>query len=438
MSSILNQTLLRICALSIVMTAVAVLTLAGATQAHTELEQATPADGATLEQLPATGKLVFSEEVPARDVTVKGEGKALKVSQDDAHLRTVTYDLRSITSDEDVRLTWRLVSSHDGHESSGTIELHVRGTDRQEVAPATQQTAAPEEPRAIRALTVTSRIVGYLAMAVFVGGLLFVSLLWPAGANDRRSLLVLSIAVAAGVLGTVGSETAVLWRATGSTTFAQAMLEDVGRVSTALVVLWVLAAVVLVAVYQRGDEVVRQVPWRVGALVVAAGLVRTTGMTSHVAQSGEPMWMLATDFLHLAAISAWVGGLTMVLAGLLPRRHIDELEDVVPKFSKVAQASVLVIIGTGLILVVRIITSVDGFWATHYAQVLFLKLWLFALVLLAATRSKRWVDRALTKAVTSRRRSPVSSLATSVATETVLVATVLGAASVLVTSSPGV
>ena len=101
-------------------------------------------------------------------------------------------------------------------------------------------------------------------------------------------------------------------------------------------------------------------------------------------------------------------------------------------------ASVLVIIGTGLILVVRIITSVDGFWATHYAQVLLLKLWLFALVLLAATRSKRWVDRTLARAVVSRRRSPVSSLATSVATETVLVVMVLGAASVLVTSSPGV
>jgi putative copper export protein len=223
----------------------------------------------------------------------------------------------------------------------------------------------------------------------------------------------------------------------GSTTFSQAMIEDFGRVSTAQLVLWVLAAVVLVAVFQRGEDVVQEVPWRVGAIVVAAGLIRTTGMTSHATQAGEPLWMIATDFLHLAAISAWVGGLTMVLASLLPRRRIDELEDIVPKFSRVAQASVTVIVGTGLILVVRIITSVDGFWATDYAQVLLLKLWLFAFVLFAATRSKRWVDRTLARAVVSKRRSPVSSLATSVATETALVVMVLSAASVLVTSSPG-
>lgn len=437
MSTILSGRLMRLCTLPVVACALLVLTLAGATQAHTELEKATPADGAKLEKLPASGQLVFSEEVSAQDITVKAGSKALPVSQDNARPRTVTYDLRSVTSDEDLQLTWRVVASHDGHESSGSIKLHVSGADQQEAAPAKQQTAAPEEPRAIRWLTVSSRVVGYLAMAVFVGGLLFVSLLWPAGANERRSLLVLSIAVAAGVLGAVGSEAAVLWQMSGSTTFGQAMIEDFGRVSTALVVLWVLAAVVLVAVFQRGEEVVRQVPWRVGAIVVAAGLVRTTGMTSHVTQSGEPIWMIATDFLHLAAISAWVGGLTMVLAGLLPRRQLDELEDIVPKFSKVALASVLVIIGTGLILVVRMITSVDGFWGTHYAQVLLLKLWLFALVLFAATRSKRWVDRTLARAVVSRRHSPVSSLAASVTTETVLVVMVLGAASVLVTSSPG-
>ena len=54
--------------------------------------------------------------------------------------------------------------------------------------------------------------------------------------------------------------------------------------------------------------------------------------------------------------------LTMVLVCLLPRKRLAELEEVVPKFSKIAQASVLVIVGTGLILLLRIITSVDGFW----------------------------------------------------------------------------
>jgi putative copper export protein len=97
---------------------------------------------------------------------------------------------------------------------------------------------------------------------------------------------------------------------------------------------------------------------------------------------------------------------------------------------------VLVIVSSGLILSWQIISSVDGFWHTHYARVLFIKLALFATVLLAAMKSKSWVGRNLTSS--THRGSAVGAFIASVATETVLVIAVLGAASVLVTSSPGV
>ena len=51
-------------------------------------------------------------------------------------------------------------------------------------------------------------------------------------------------------------------------------------------------------------------------------------------------------------------------------------------------------------------------------------------------KSKSWVGRHLTGS--SHRDTAVGSFVASVATETVLVIAVLGAASVLVTSSPGV
>jgi hypothetical protein len=58
--------------------------------------------------------------------------------------------------------------------------------------------------------------------------------------------------------------------------------------------------------------------------------------------------------------------------------------------------------------------------------------------MLAAMKSKRWVQVSLAEAVASHRRTAVRSFAVSVAAETVLVLAVLSAASVLVTSSPGV
>ena len=180
----------------------------------------------------------------------------------------------------------------------------------------------------------------------------------------------------------------------------------------------------------------RELPWRVAALIVGAGLICTTGMNAHATQGPEPTWGAAAEFLHLVGISAWVGGLTVMTVCLLPRRSIAELERIVPKFSTIALVSVLVIVSSGLILSWQIISSVDGFWHTHYARVLLIKLSLFATVMLAAMKSKSWVGRHLTGS--SHRDTAVGSFVASVATETVLVIAVLGAASVLVTSSPGV
>jgi putative copper export protein len=195
--------------------------------------------------------------------------------------------------------------------------------------------------------------------------------------------------------------------------------------------------VVLAGVLQRG-EVVRELSWRVGALVVAAGLLRATGMNAHATQTTDPGWGMAAEFLHLIGVSAWIGGLAMMSICLLPRRDQTELEAVVPGFSRIAMVSVLMILASGAILLWQIIGTVDGFWSTHYAKVLIIKLSIFAVVMLAAMKSRHWVERGLKHAVEAHRASAVRSLSASVATETVLVIAVLAAASVLVTSSPGI
>lgn len=412
--------------------------LASPAQAHTELERSTPADGATLKKLPAQATLVFSEEVAARDLTVKAGPRVLPVRQ--VRPRVLGVDLRSVKSAEHVRLSWKLVGAADGHTSSGRLELTIDKAASPEAAPASEKPATlPEEPRAIGWVAASSRMLGYLALAVFIGGLLFVALLWPAGAHQRRAHGILVIAVLAGIVAAINALVVVLWRASGSLTLREALTEDFGRAGAATILLWLLAGVIVVALVQGGERVVSGLAWRVGALFVAAGLIRTAGMSSHATQTAEPAWGIVAGFLHLSAISAWVGGLIMLSVCLLPRRRLAELQEVVPKFSKVAALSVLTIVVSGSILLWQIVGSVDGFWTTHYSRVLLVKLALFVLVMLAAMKSKHWVDRRLAKAVVeSRPQTATRSFTVSVAAETVLVLSVLGAVGVLVTSSPGV
>lgn len=427
----------RIGAVAAATTALLTLGLASQAQAHDELESSTPTSGAKLDKLPSHATLVFSESLGPEDLTVKAAGKALKVDAVPGRASTLKVDLRSVKPAKTVLLSWQAEDPHDGHESSGVITLHVNenATDTAAASDANAN-APPDDSRLITWVAVSARIVGYLAMAVFVGGLLFISLLWPAGATVRRTRRLLGVSVAAGIAAAAASEAVVVWRSSGGMTLREALNEDFGRVTTAMALLWLLAAVVVAAVFQRGDGVVRELPWRVAALIVGAGLIRTTGMNAHATQGPEPTWGAAAEFLHLVGISAWVGGLTVMTVCLLPRRSVAELERIVPRFSTIALVSVLVIVSSGLILSWQIISSVDGFWQTHYARVLLLKLALFGTVMLAAMKSKSWVGRHLKG--TSHRGAAVGSFVASVATETVLVIAVLGAASVLVTSSPGV
>jgi len=432
--------------LALLFTTLALWAPAPAAQAHTDLEAARPADGARLDRLPAEARLRFTEELSTAELVVRANGGVLPVAKVPGQVADFAVDLGSLDPTASVELRWQILDAHDGHVSEGTLAFRVRsqGTgDRADADPGDDGSVAPDagppsEPRLIGPAEVTARIVGYLAMAVLVGGLFFVSLLWPAGAQETRTRIVLLASVVAGAASAVADVAITLWRSAGTLTLRMILTEDFGRAHASMVLLWLLAAVIVVGVVQGGADGVRRLPWRIGALVVGAGLIRVTGMNAHASQGPDPTWGEVADFLHLAGVSAWVGGLVVLTVGVLPRRRLDELEEVVPRFSRVAQVAVVLIVASGLIMVWQLIRPIDDIFATYYSRVLLVKLGLFVLVLTAAMASKRWVDHTLSGVVAARRGDAVRSITASVAAETVLVAGVLGAASVLATSSPGV
>ncbi|MGY2876742.1 copper transport protein [Marmoricola sp. URHA0025 HA25] len=422
--------------LGIAVVVVPLTLLAGPAAAHNELVKATPADGTTFAHLPDQGRMQFEETLVPSDLTIEVGGSKLPVSPVPGDPNAVTFDLGSLKPARTLLVTWTVVDSHDGHRSGGSLRWHVEESAAS--ASESAETVAPADarPRLLRPLELTSKIAGYLAMALLVGGLLFLALLWPEGAVTRRVRTVLGGTVVTGLLASAGGVGVVLWRGADQAV-ADTLATDYGRAATSMVLVWLFAAVVVAAVLQLDRAAVRGIAWRISAVLVSAGLVRIAGMNAHATQGNGRVLGIAADFLHLTAVSAWVGGLVMLSVCLLPRGELDEIEAVVPKFSRVAQISVLMIVSSGLLLLWDISRGIDGFWATHYAHVLVLKLSLFSLVMLAAMKSKRWVQTSLAEAVAAHRRTAVRSFAVSVAAETALVLAVLSAASVLVTSSPG-
>ena len=50
---------------------------------------------------------------------------------------------------------------------------------------------------------------------------------------------------------------------------------------------------------------------------------------------------------HVGGVSVWLGGLVVLLAVVLRRKHLEELRTVVPRYSQVALAAISVIIVSG-------------------------------------------------------------------------------------------
>jgi copper transport protein len=298
----------------------------------------------------------------------------------------------------------------------------------------------------VKALYVLARVADYLGTAVFLGGVLFLTLLWPAGADVRAARRLVGSGWVLGLVGTVaaiGLEGA--WAMQGSPADAvkgevvrQVLNIQFGQVWVAKTLLWVLAGVVLVDLFNRGERGVRSLSFRVGAGAVGFGLLRAAGLTGHAQDAPLRLVTQVADLVHLVGIVAWIGGLAMLLFGVLPRRSPGELAAVVPRYSTLAMVAVLTIITAGLALSWQVVGSWQTLVGTGYGRLLLLKLGVLAVVLAIAQLSKAWVNRKLDVAVVLRGDAlTVRPFVYSVAAETFLVLFVLLAAGFLVTASPG-
>jgi putative copper export protein len=207
-----------------------------------------------------------------------------------------------------------------------------------------------------------------------------------------------------------------------------------GRIAAARAVLLAMSAVLTARLAREGTRATRPVVWCTTTTAVGLGLAETLVLLGHSSAAGP----LASGarLLHVVGVSIWIGGLVMLLCVVVPRRRVDELLVVLPRFSALATGAVVILTAGGVLLAVDLVGTAGALPSTGYGRVLLAKLAVVGALLYAAARSRRHVRACLQGPDQLGATAVVRPLAVWVGTEVGLVAVVLGLTALLVTRIP--
>lgn len=463
--------------------AVAGLALVGMPEqadAHAELLSTEPAPGAQLADAPSSVVLHFSEAVDVADDTVEvldASGERLDTGApehpagDRASVSVALPDL----DDGAYVVAWRVVSS-DSHPIGGAFTFRVG--DAGAGGPGDDQAliddvlgGSRDGDRLLGAVFGVVRFLGFAGVTGLVGAVVFVIWLWPAGAGDRRARRVVAgtwLIAAVATASCIPLQGAYAIGGTlGDALDPQVIADELGTRTgrSWLVRLLVLAAAALLAPRLRRLGEATQRP-----LAAVAGLIllSTVSMTGHAVSGDLVPLAFVADIVHLAGVSVWLGGLTVLALALLtgptgsdaggstaadvpggavgvaavdrPRGAADVAgvdvtgsgavggtgpgaavattgargagdtlavaEAVVDRFSQVAFGAVVAIVVTGTFQGWRQVGGYDALLDTAYGRLLLVKVAVFAGMLVAAALSRTWVRRRAVARATALALSP--------------------------------
>ncbi|MBD0838608.1 copper resistance CopC/CopD family protein [Streptomyces sp. TRM68416] len=374
---------------------------AGPASAHAALRGTDPEDGTVLKSAPRLLTLTFTESVGLLDDSVRilrPDGRRLSVDdarhapEGDATARvTLPRGLEQGT----YTVAWRVVSA-DSHPVSGAFTFSVGKPSPAPAAPDLRT----EDP-ATAALHKIARYLAYLGAALLIGTAAFVALCRPPDTTALRTLLLagwwtlfvttLALLVLRAPYETGEGPAAAL----DPSSLTRTLATRPGLALLARLALLLGAAAYLVRQHRAAADPVRQHrPHRdlVGA-ALAIGLALTWAAAEHASAGIQVPVAMTSSVLHLLATTVWLGGLTALLV-LLFRSPVPLPGHTVVRFSRLAFASVTVLVVTGVYQSWRGLGSWNALTDTTYGRLLVLKLAAVALLLAAAGLSRRWTARA--------------------------------------------
>ncbi|MFD6997789.1 copper resistance CopC/CopD family protein [Streptomyces mirabilis] len=377
----------------------------GGASAHAALTGTDPQDGSVLKTAPTEVTLSFSESIGLLDDSFRVlDPDNRRVHTGDPGHAGDRSDTARVTLPKGLgtgtfTVAWRVVSA-DSHPVSGAFTFSIG-------KPSATAPPVPVDPSGntvAGTLYDAARYLAYGGLALLIGAATFVLVCGFPG-PVRRLLLT-----GWWILG--GSTVALLLlrgpyeRGSGpADAFDPSVLNETltSRPGLALLARLVLLAA---AVFYPVREQAR------GRLVLALGglltvsLAVTWAVAEHASAGIQVPVAMVSSVLHLLSMAVWLGGLAALLTALY--RSAEPLPAaVVNRFSRLALASVTVLVVTGVYQSWRGLGSWDALTSTSYGRLLVAKLVAVLVLLAGAGASRRWTGRLMLAAEEARTAAAV-------------------------------
>jgi copper transport protein len=419
------------------------LAMAPAVSAHSTLVETEPARDRVVEHSPERVVLHFDEPVDSAlgsIIVYDGEGERVDAGEImrprpesvavaiDGQLERGTYTV-----------AWRVISA-DSDPINGAWVFHVQEPGAQPAGVAAQ--VLEDTPFVTSVFYLGGRFLDFALLLACVGGTAaLVFALTSASSPVRRRLLGI-VAVLAAALAVVSLvELGLQGAAAAGTGLGHGFQWDVVSSVTgtkfgnyALIRAGIATALCVVALVARAQDARPWSPTIVAALLLAAGLVVTPGLSGHASVSG-PISIVA-DAAHVQAAGVWTGGLAFVVLGLvLTRERRWELAATsVPRFSTMAVVSVAILIVAGTVNGYLQVRAWRGLWDTEYGILLLVKIGLvLPLLALGAYNNRYAVPRLRERIASGLERRRFMRFA---GAELVVMVAVVGVTAALVNAPP--
>jgi copper transport protein len=419
---------------------VALTALPAGASAHAVVEQTQPARGAALDRGPERVAVTFDEPVESsfgalRVFAAGGErvdvGDVQRPSSD-----AIAVQVKDDLPDGAYTVTYRVVSA-DSHPVTGGYVFTVGeagGVPAAAVSDLLEQGTGPATEIAFGAV----RTVSYAAIALLAGGFAFFLFVWlpalrrlPADAHwigaaaafQARATTLLVAAALAGLIATLLGIVLQAATATGGSFWSaldSGLIHDL--LNTRFGEVWklrftafgVLATLLLFppsataatwatlpAQEPAGDRPRRlrwgRALWLTVAAVACAYLVVSPALGGHAGAADDSALLVPLDVVHVAAMTAWVGGVALLLVvvpaatrRLEPADRTRLLAVLVTRFSTLALTAVAALLATGIAQSILHLDTLADLVDTAFGRALMIKAALLvALIALGAYNRRR-------------------------------------------------
>jgi putative copper export protein len=233
-----------------------------------------------------------------------------------------------------------------------------------------------------------NRVLTYAGYVLLAGTLTFWSVVWPDGRRNPRLVVLTLAGTAAMIIGTLAGPAIQL-------IFGGRLLGDIVTQLGGAAQLARLAALIGTMFFLPDIISGAVVGWRrvvalTLVLVIAASMVAQSDAISGPWEVAK----IAATGLHVLATCAWLGGLVALAAVLIPGEKVQELDRLIPRFSRVAQLSVVTLVVTGIVHALAVAGGVWQLASSRYGLVLLIKITIFGLMLLMGNEGRKYAARA--------------------------------------------